>query len=128
MTTGRKELQEQLAKAEQKIANLERELDLAKAEIERLTESRKTEVQRWSEKLAAAQETTELAIAQEKERLRNSMEEAHPQELGVHQDLKKALETLLRETGRRLSLLRVVALMQWPRRVQSRTEVELVEG
>ena len=97
MTTGRKELQEQLAKAEQKIADLEGELDLAKAEIERLTESRETEVQRWSEKLAAAQATTELAIAQEKECLRNSMEEAHARELGVHQDLKKALETLLRE-------------------------------
>ena len=73
MTTGKKELQEQLAKAEQKIADLEGELDEAKAEIERLTESRETEVQRWSEKLAAAQATTELAIAQEKERLRRKL-------------------------------------------------------
>ena len=51
MTTGKKELQEQLAKAEQRIADLEEELDMAKAEVERLTEARETEMQRCNEKL-----------------------------------------------------------------------------
>ena len=60
------EHQDQLAHTEQKISDLEAELNSTKEEVHRL-EAREAESRKWGKKLRAAEKATELKVSRAKD-------------------------------------------------------------
>ncbi len=71
------ELQDQLAVAERRIAELEEELSSTKAEADLLQRAKELDQEKCGERLRAVEEATELTVSRKKEQLKQSMEEAH---------------------------------------------------
>ena len=61
------EHQDQLAHTEQKISDLEAELNSTKEEVHHLEEAREAESRKWGKKLRAAEKATELKVSRAKD-------------------------------------------------------------